>query len=255
MSVAKFVQSCVAALGVMALSNPAQAADIYGGYGYGGYKDQVYVQPLPWQGFYAGLHAGGAWSSVEPASNVLILGNSGTIPVGTLKSSGFLGGGQLGYNFQNGNFVYGIEADFGGMDTGAKGVFADPATPARTLVVKSSGGFYGDITGRGGVAVGNALIYAKGGFAFFTGDMSVRDAFDGIGQDSGTFTGWTIGGGLEYLISPNWTIKAEYQFFDFDNNNFSCCRGIQGRIENGLTSNTVKVGANFLVHGLRSPLY
>jgi opacity protein-like surface antigen len=251
MSVAKFVQCCAAALGVIAVSNPAQPADIYGGY-----KDEaVYVQALPWQGFYAGFYAGGAWSSVEPANNVLILGGSGTVPVGSLNSSGFLGGIQLGYNIQSSNFVYGIEADFGGIDTGVKGDFIDPSTPARVLLVKSSGGFYGDITGRGGIVLGNALIYAKGGFAFFTGDIRVRDGFDGIAQDSGTFTGWTIGGGLEYLIQPNLTIKAEYQHFDFDNNNFSCCRGIEGRIENALTSDTVKIGVNFLVHGLRSPLY
>jgi outer membrane immunogenic protein len=250
MSVAKFVQCC-AALGVIAVSNPAQAADLYGGY-----KDQpVYAQALPWQGFYAGFYAGGAWSSVEPASNVLILGGSGTVPVGTLNSSGFLGGAQLGYNIQNGSFVYGIEADFGGIDTGVKGEFFDPSTPGRVLLAKSSGGFYGDITGRGGFAVGNALIYAKGGFAFFTGDVRVRDAFDGIAQNSGTFTGWTIGGGLEYLIGPNLTVKAEYQFFDFDNNNFGCCRNIGGRIDDAVTANTVKLGVNVLVHGLRSPLY
>jgi opacity protein-like surface antigen len=253
MSVAKFVQCC-AALGVIAVSNPAQAADVYGSYA--GYKDApVYVQPLPWQGFYAGLYAGGAWSSVEPANNVLILGGSGAVPLGTLNSSGFLGGAQLGYNIQIGNFVYGIEADLGGIDTGVKGNFIDPSTPARVLQVKSSGGFYGDITGRGGITYGNALIYAKGGFAFFTGDVRVRDAFDGFAQDSGTFTGWTIGAGVEYLIGPNLSVKAEYQYFDFNNNNFSCCTSAGGRIENALTSNTLKIGANFLVHGLRSPLY
>jgi opacity protein-like surface antigen len=254
MSVAKFVQRCTAALGIVAVSNPAQAADIYGSYA--GYKDQpCCAQPLLWQGFYAGFYAGGAWSTVEPANNVVILGGSGTIPISSLNSSGFLGGAQFGYNIQIGNFVYGIETDFGGIDTGVTGSFADPSTAGRVLVVKSSGGFYGDITGRGGYAVGNALIYAKGGFAFFTGDIQVRDTFDRIAQDSGTFTGWTIGGGVEYLISPNLTIKAEFQHFGFDNNNFSCCTGVGGRIENALTSNTVKIGANFLIHGLRSPLY
>jgi opacity protein-like surface antigen len=251
MSVAKFVQCCAAALGVIAASHPAQAADLYGGY-----KDQpVYVQPSPWQGFYAGLNAGGAWSSIEPAHNVVIFGGGGTIPVGTIDNSGFFGGVQLGYNVQASNFVYGIEADFGGMDTGANQNFIDPATPGRVLHVKSSGGFYGDITGRGGVVLGSALLYAKGGFAFFAGDVRISDTFDGVAQNSGTFTGWTIGGGLEYLIGSNSTIKIEYQFFDFDNNNFSCCVGFPGRIENAVTANTVKVGVNFLVHALRSPIY
>jgi opacity protein-like surface antigen len=255
---------CCAALGIISASYPAQAADYYGGYrdqpySYGGYKDQAYPAyccPVPWQGFYAGGYLGGAWSSVEPASNMVILGGSGIVPVGNLNTSGFLGGVQLGYNVQAGNFVYGIEADLGGMDTGVNGSFAGAPPPARVLVVNSSGGFYGDITGRGGVLLGNAMIYAKGGFAFFTGDVRVHDAFDGIAQNGGTFTGWTIGVGVEYLIAPQWTVKLEYQFFDFDNNNFSCCNGAAaGRIENALTSNTLKIGFNFLVYSVRSPIY
>jgi opacity protein-like surface antigen len=266
MSVAKFVQCCAAVLGVIAASHPAQAADYYGGYRdqYGGYKDQPYYGQaypahccaLAWQGFYVGGNVGGAWSSVEPASNVVVLGGSGIVPVGNLSTSGFLGGFQLGYNIQAGNFVYGIEADFGGIDTGVSGSFAATPPPARVLVVNSGGGFYGDITGRAGYIVGNALIYAKGGFAFFTGSVRVNDAFDGIAQNSGTFTGWTIGAGVEYYIAPQWTLKVEYQFFDFDNNNFSCCTGAAaGRVENAITSNTVKLGFNFFVYSLRSPLY
>jgi opacity protein-like surface antigen len=252
MSVVKFVRRFAAVLGAVAALHPVQAADIYGGY-----KDQPYYVPIPpWQGFYAGGHFGGAWSSIEPASNVVILGGGGAIPIGTIDNSGVFGGVQLGYNFQPSNFVYGIEADFGGMDAGANQDFTDPATRARILHVKSSGGFYGDITGRGGIVLGDALLYAKGGFAFFTGDIRINDSFDNIRQNSGTFTGWTIGGGAEYLIAPQWTVKAEYQYFDFDNNNFSCCTGAAtGRIENALTSNTVKVGFNYLMHGLRSPLY
>jgi outer membrane immunogenic protein len=252
MSVAKFVHAAAAALGVLFASHAAQAADLYGGY-----KDEpVYVPVLPWQGFYIGGYLGGGWDSLEPASNVVLLGGGGSIPVGTINNSGFLGGVQLGYNIQAGNFVYGVEADFGGMDAGGSGSFADPTTPARILDIKGGGGFYGDITGRAGFALGNALIYAKGGFAYFTGNIRVVDAYDDIRQDSGTFTGWTVGGGVEYLIAPRWTVKAEYQYFDFDNNNFSCCTGAaEGRIENSLTSNTVKIGFNYLLHSLRSPLY
>jgi outer membrane immunogenic protein len=252
MSVAKFVQYCAAALSVISAPCAAQAADFYGGY-----KDQpVYVQPLPWQGFYLGGYLGGAWSSIEPANNVVILGGGGTIPIRSINNSGFIGGFQLGYNVQAGNFFYGIEADFGGMDASASQNFIDPITPARVLSIKSSGGFYGDITGRAGVVLGGALLYAKGGFAFFTGDFRITDSFDNIRQDSGTFTGWTIGGGVEYLIAPQWTVKVEYQYFDFNNNNFSCCNGAAtGRIENGLTSSSVKLGFNFFVHTLRSPIY
>src|SRR5262249_19169439 len=99
------------------------------------------------------------------------------------------------------------------------------------------------------------MIYAKGGFAFFTGDVRVHDAFDGIAQNGGTMTGWTIGAGIEDLIGPQWTVKAEYQFIDLDNN-FGCCNGAAaGPIQNTCSSSTLKIGFNFLVHSLRSPIY
>jgi outer membrane immunogenic protein len=252
MSVAKFVRICAVALSGMLVGLPAEAADIYGGY-----KDGPAYVPLPlWQGFYVGAHLGGEWSNMNPAENVLLLSGGGSIPVSSFSNSGLFGGAQLGYNVQVANFLYGIEADFGGMDNSASARFADPTTPARVLFVSSSGGFYGDVTGRGGIILGNTLIYAKGGFAFFTGNIRVSDSFDGINQDSGTFTGWTIGGGLEYALSPSWTLKAEYLYFDFDNGNFSCCVGaVNGRVDNSVTANTVKVGFNYIFHGFRSPLY
>jgi outer membrane immunogenic protein len=252
MSVVKFVRAGAALLSAILLPLSTQAADLYGGY-----KEPPAYGPLPlWQGFYLGANIGAGWSSIDPASNVVLLGGGGSIPIGSLSSSGLLGGMQFGYNVQAGNFVYGIEFDLGGFDTGEKGSFADPATPARVLNVKSSGGFFGDITGRAGFSVGAALIYAKGGFAFFTGDVRVVDGFDNIRQDSGTFTGWTVGGGMEYFIAPNWTAKAEYMYYNFDNNNFSCCTGAAtNRIENSLTASTVKIGFNYLLHSLRGPLY
>ncbi|MGO8952311.1 MAG: outer membrane protein [Rhodomicrobium sp.] len=255
MSVGKFVRFCAATLGVMFVTGTAQAADLYGG-GYGGYKDEPVYAPLPlWQGFYIGGSAGWAWTSVDAANNAILLGSSGSIPFNSLSASSVFGGGQLGYNVQAGNFVYGVEIDLGGLDTGTSGNFIDPTNSKRILRVSSGSGFYGDVTGRAGLTLGNALIYAKGGFAFFTGDVHVSDAYDGIYQDSGTFTGWTVGGGVEYLLTPNWTVKAEYLYFDFDNSNFSCCLvSSSGRLDNNLTANTVKVGFNYLVHSLRSPL-
>ncbi len=251
MSVAKFVRICAAALSATLTGLPAQAADVYNG----GYKDGPVFIPIPlWQGFYAGGHLGGAWSTVNPAENILLLDSGGSFPVSTFSNSGIFGGVQLGYNVQVGNLLYGIEGDFGGMDNSANVQYTEPNNTARVLSVKSTGGFYGDVTGRGGILIGNALIYAKGGFAFFSGDVRVSDPTDGLYQNSGTFTGWTLGGGIEYALSPNWTMKAEYLYFDFDNGNFSCCTGVS-RIENSFATNTVKVGFNYIFHSFRSPLY
>ncbi|MGO9174201.1 MAG: outer membrane protein [Rhodomicrobium sp.] len=252
MSVGKYIRVCAAALGVLFVTGTAQAADIYGGYG--GYKDQPAYVPLPlWQGFYIGGSVGWASSSVNAANNAILLDSSGTVPFSSLSASGVFGGAQLGYNVQAGNFVYGIEIDLGGLDAGTSGTFADPGSK-RVIYVSSGAGFYGDVTGRAGLTLGNALIYAKGGFAFFNGDVHVADPFDSIGQNSGTFTGWTVGGGVEYLLAPNWTVKVEYQYFDFDNNNFSAFGSSNLRLDNNLTANTVKVGFNFLLHSVGSPL-
>jgi outer membrane immunogenic protein len=251
MSVAKFVRICAAALGVTLMAMPAKSADIYGG----GYRDGPIYVPVPlWQGFYAGGHIGGAWSTINPAENVLFLNGGGSIPVSSFSNSGIFGGVQLGYNVQFSNLLYGIEMDFGGMGNSANGHFTDPTNPARVLYASSGGGAYGDVTGRGGFILGRTLFYVKGGFAFFTGNVNVTDPYDGIHQNSGTFTGWTLGGGLEYQINPNWSVKAEYLYFDFDNSNFSCCVSVS-RLDNSFTVNTVKIGFNYIFHSLRSPLY
>jgi outer membrane immunogenic protein len=249
MSVAKIIRICAVALGALLPAFPAAPADFYRGY-----KDEAAFLPMPsWQGFYAGAHLGGDWANVNPATNVLLLNGGGSIPVSGFSNSGVFGGFQFGYNVQSGNFLYGIEADFGGMSNSGSASFL---APGRTLSVNSGGGVYGDVTGRGGFILGNALIYAKGGFAFFTGDVSVSDPTDGINQNSGTFTGWTIGGGIEYQLSPSWSLKAEYLYFDFDNSNFSCCANYgANRLDNSLTVNTVKIGFNYIFHSMRSPNY
>ncbi len=254
MLVSKCVRSCAATFGVMIIANAAQAADYYANTGsYGGYKDLPAAAPQPsWQGFYFGASAGWSWTSVNAANNVLILTNDGTVPFSSPGSDGIFGGGQLGYNIQSGNFVYGIEADLGALDDGASGSYA---SAGRILRVKSSVGFYGDVTGRAGLMMGNALLYAKAGFAFFTGNVHVSDATDGISQDSGTFTGWTLGGGVEYKLTRNLSVKAEYQYFDVDNSNFSCCLpSSPGRLDDNITANTLKIGLNYLMQSARSPL-
>ncbi len=123
MSVGKYVGFSAATLGVLAVLNTARAADLYGGY-----KDgQAAVRAPGWQGFYIGGYGGWAWSSINAANNAVIITNRASNPFGSSGGNGLLGGAQLGYNVQSGVFVYGIEADFGGLDTTAKGLFVDPA--------------------------------------------------------------------------------------------------------------------------------
>jgi outer membrane immunogenic protein len=256
MLVGKSVSSCAVAFGAVMIAGPVLAADFYGG---GGYKDPP---PGPaaayWQGAYIGASFGWAWSAINAGNNTISFPNPGSVPFSQPGTSGMIGGGVLGYNAQAGVFVYGIEVDLGGLDTGVSGTRTDSSTHT-TVTVKSNGGFYGDVTGRVGVTLGNALLYGKGGFAFFNGnvhtDIQTTNPTSYFSQDSGAFTGWTVGGGLEYKISHSMSVKAEYQHLDLDNTNFSCCLSSSlNKIDDNITSNTVKVGVNFYLNDLRSPL-
>jgi opacity protein-like surface antigen len=276
----------VAALGALALAcaAPAKAADVYAG----GLKDTVYVPMPTWTGFYFGLHAGGAWSNFDNHDRNIFFdepledGRSGVlVPDRNLNGTGFFGGAQFGYNWQGGAnccFVYGIEVDLGGLDTGGKDrtftVFGDepavtglpdPSSRANAAIrVKTSGGFYGDVTGRVGYTFGSALLYAKGGFAWLNANLEVSEVltpralsaedprtpafFNGDGNNNTTLTGWTLGAGLEYLITPTWSVKLEYLHFDFGNIDRHCCFDTfdnDFHIRHDVTVDTVKVGINY----------
>ncbi len=259
MSVSRSVRFCAAVFGVLIAVDPAPAADYGPSGGYdGGYKEPPGPVPLPialWSGFYIGPSFGWSWSRIRAANNALIITNNGTVPFSHPGTNGMIGGGQIGYNVQASNFVYGIELDFGGLDIGASATKTDPNNPARVLTVRSSAGFYGDITGRAGLTVGNALLYLKGGFAYFTGNVQVTDLYDGIVQDTGIFTGWTAGGGIEYKLTRTLSLKGEYLYFGLDSSNFSCCVTLNtGTVENNITANTFRLGLNYNLNDLRSPL-
>jgi outer membrane immunogenic protein len=203
------------------------------------------------------------------------------------------GGIQFGYNFQSpGAFVYGIEVDLGGMSLNGHsrangntsyGLTTEGAPVFSTPVAfdgYAQGGFYGDVTGRLGYAWGPALLYAKGGFAFLNASLHLRESVYGnwgssspclgwgycdFGQDrSTTLTGWTVGGGLEWKVSPLWSIKVEYLHFDFGNFNNNCCNdwfsqqswNVNNNWDNhaNLTVDTVKLGFNYFWNAPPAPL-
>ena len=137
------------------------------------------------------------------------------------------------------------------------------ATSAMALRVKAEGGFYGDVTGRLGYTWGPGLIYAKGGFAWLQESVHMSaagtdidlpvsswwppDTWSASHTFNDTLTGWTVGGGVEYMLNPNWTMKVEYLHFDFaDSNTWNDIQFTHG----DLTIDTVKLGFNYLLgHG------
>jgi outer membrane immunogenic protein len=179
--------AALAAFASTALVTSAAAADLP-------YRQPYTVnQPLnaySWAGPYLGANLGYAWGSVE---------NSAT------KPDGVFGGAQAGYNWQNGQFVFGLEGDIQASaadDTFAPWKFSNP--------------WFGTVRGRLGYAFNNVLVYGTGGLAF--GEL--RAETFGL-SESHTNAGWTLGVGAEFGIYQNWTAKVEYLYVDLASSNFS----------------------------------
>jgi outer membrane immunogenic protein len=174
-----------------------------------------------WTGFYIGAHAGYAWARTRTTDTL----GYNTIPgdTWTYKSNGFIGGGQLGYNWQTGGLVFGLEADLGYL-----GLSGSARAPAGVLffagdtVGETKSDFYATVRGRLGFAIDNWLLYATGGWIGVNTRVSVIDAcfvapcgFAVINATDKSFrSGWTVGGGVEVSVGGPWTVKAEYLYFD-----------------------------------------
>ncbi|TNW44856.1 porin family protein, partial [Acinetobacter baumannii] len=115
--------------------------------------------------------------------------------------NGFMAGGQLGYNWQSGNLVLGLEGSLTWSDVRRRNVVS-PFFPA-TDRFSSGIGWLGTVTPRIGFAASNWLFYAKGGLAFGQVRTRIEDAFD-FSAASSTRLGWTVGLGAEYAINQNW---------------------------------------------------
>ena len=167
----------------------------------------------PWTGLYIGINAGygGGYDAYTLSPLDGARNPSGTL---TLHSSGAIGGAQLGYSQSLGGAVVGIEADFDGstVSGGAHGYYD------QTSVV--SGGsrvsFVGTVRGRAGYAFGPALVYGTGGFAYAGTTSSLT--YDNHWSASATRThlGYAFGGGVEYAVAENITLRTEFIRAVFD---------------------------------------
>ena len=193
--------------------------------------------PAPiWSGLYFGVHAGGARTDIDVSDTYVY--NADPHAENSFGTTGVIAGVQLGYNFQRGNFVYGVEADLGYLDLGGSKYFDLPAAnddPRNAIgaTYSLSGGLYGDLTARVGYATDKTLLYLKGGVAFLNVDTkshyeganactmgnrscgSYKDPSTFDFENSETLLGWTVGVGAEYALSSSLSLKVEYQHFDF----------------------------------------
>jgi outer membrane immunogenic protein len=227
----------------------------------------VYVPPPPpppppmWTGFYAGVNIGGGWSAntVNPNSTALYVspatGNIYALPgnnSGGSNAGGVVGGGQIGYNYQFGsNFVVGVETDFQGtsMSTGGNrnyalypdplvaGAFLNPLSPSGNPGIALN--WLGTVRGRAGFLITpTLLLYGTGGFAY--GGVQ-----GGYSNYSNTRTGWTAGGGVEWMFLPNWSAKAEYLYTDLSSGGTTGTFGYNYGYHRHPQFNIVRAGVNY----------
>lgn len=234
----------LASVGAIALAGSALAADLPARS-----PPPVYVPPVPiftWTGIYIGGQIGYAWGT----SNTTVTDPVGNFASFSTNNNGVIGGAHIGYNYQLTQFVIGLEGDVDGSSlsktvTGGGFLFV-PTTIHSSLPIQ------GSVRGRIGYAWDRVLVYGTGGVAFggFNGSVQTFGAFPFNGYDSMSTTrvGWTVGGGLEYAITNNWSVRAEYRFTQFHANfspfnSFAFDPGVTG--SRRINENRVQAGFSY----------
>jgi outer membrane immunogenic protein len=210
----------VAGIVALSMTTPTLAADM-----------AVKAPPLPppppiysWAGFYIG--ANGGWGESRSCWN-FVPAVGAIVADGCSTRSGGVFGGQLGYRWQTGQFVFGLEGQGDWADLKSSRVSV--INPAFSTTAKTDG--LGLITGQLGWAVWNeALFYVKGGAAVTGNRYDIFTTATGVGVASASSTRWgaTVGVGFEYGFTPNWSVGIEYDrlFMGDANNSFSVANPI-----------------------------
>ena len=222
----------------------------------------VAVPVFTWSGFYIGGNAGYAFSTQRSeittglsAFNEAIVAGGGRPRFARLDQEGFTGGGQIGYNYQIGALVIGLEADAAYTDLAARRAIV---TAGAVNTYRQDLNFLGTVRGRVGYAFDRLMIYGTGGLAY--GDVDTRATFFSgptqasapafIGGRAGIDIGWTAGAGVEYALPTSFslfnsnaiTLKAEALYYDLGSRNV------------GITNTAAGIGpgyrANFETNGV-----
>lgn len=217
--VVKKLVTVAAAIASFGFVNSANAADMP-------VKAPVAVASTNWTGFYIGANAGWSWLKNDDVgiggSALILAAQPVTVPFSVgIKPTGFLGGIQAGYNYQFApQWLAGIEADIDAANIRAS---ADVGLPAGGPLVVTSASekikWFGTVRGRlGWLPSQNLLLFGTGGLAY--GDVAYTANINEIGgrqfnaSSDRTKAGWTLGAGAEWAFMRNWSVKAEYLYFD-----------------------------------------
>jgi outer membrane immunogenic protein len=221
----KLLMSTVVLFGATAVASAADLPTTKGA--------PIYTPPPPpiftWTGLYIGVQAGYEF------------GHSSTVAAGAglpgYNPSGIDGGAHIGYNYQIGQFVAGLETDVNGSNYRGSNTFG-------ALGYNTTDDIDGSVRGRLGVAWDRALIYATGGAAFgnFRNQYAAGPALDTLWN---TRVGWTVGGGVEYALDNNWSLRAEYRYTDYPGFNEFAPTTVGGNVYKHETDNKVQLGVSY----------
>ena len=249
----------------------------------------VQAAGFSWTGFYAGANAGYTWggnninvASVPVYVNTVafdsggIVNNAaagGTAALSQNNHGGFVGGVQAGYNWQSSSLVAGIEADIQGIADNNGSVTAASNSSVITNLTASQGlDWLGTVRGRLGFTLMPTLLaYATGGLAFGDANSDFAMSQSHItqkgrgpvtsGSTVASFSelkaGWTLGAGAEWAFAPNWSVKAEYLYYDLGSATYggglltsrlpdgTVRYAIRSNVSTDFTGNIVRVGVNY----------
>jgi len=220
--------------------------------------------PVYWTGFYLGGYFGGGYGNAD----IGFVGDA----TANRRVSGWLGGGQLGYNYQIGGYVLGVEGDFGGTSiTGSKTCGAPNGLDGNGfpggfspyfMTCASDLDWIATAAARVGMTWNRALFYIKAGAAWTEETVSanciigpnnvtsnLRQCINQAGllvnylDASANRTGWLVGYGAEFALTPNWSAKAEYKYMDFGDQGYTASDG--SRLTSDLQVSTVTIGVNY----------
>ena len=247
------------------------------------------MEPIwSWTGFYVGGNGGYSWgrsrtdvSYYSTTTGLPIVPPAGSITSASFDMNGGVAGGQVGYNWQSSNWLFGVEGDI--QWSGEKGrasylcsvaggnalfcvppaTFAPAGVLGTGLTVDQSLQWFGTLRGRAGIlATPKWLLYATGGLAFgeikttgtMTGINAGGAAIATVSSTSTTRAGWTVGVGVEGKITQNWSAKLEYLYMDlgsFSSGPFTLLPGgtIGANVNSKFTDNILRAGINYQFGG------
>lgn len=189
-----------------------------------------------WTGFYAGIHGGYGWSRFS--------GNDPVAGASTTNAQGWLGGLQIGYNYQIGSFVIGAEGDYSWANV--KKTVDSPLGTGGSATLKND--YFATAALRLGYAMDRWMIYGKGGAAWTRDKFDLTDGIGGFANGTFNRTGWMLGAGVEYALWNNFSAKVEYNYLTFKSitETLTTGGGLTATSPSvGLKTHLVKIGLNY----------